>query len=139
MYRKRFYMNNSHEFRRDPNKSNSELGQHVFENLPHEMYFIDIDGVVYKLANHILRIIEQKQPGQKLKPSQRVILPLLAIAIKYLVENKIVHLESGVFIAETAKPFTTALVKQIGGDFCAVMDKDTFDKFMVGKPIGKIS
>lgn len=130
-------MNNRNEFKRDPEKSNSELGQHVHDHLPHEMYFIDIDGVVYKNATHILRVVEQKQPGQQLKPSQKVILPLLAKAIEYLVSIKVVHPESGVFVAETEKPFSIATVRKIGGTFSATMDKNTFDNFLLGKPLNR--
>lgn len=98
---------------RDPNISHSAFGQWIKDNIPNTFFWADVDGISYKRATRILRVIEEKQPGQELKDSQKKILPLLAKGIDYLISLGIVHEQSGVFIIHTESPYITATVSQI--------------------------
>jgi hypothetical protein len=98
---------------RDKDISHSEFGQYVHDKLPRTFYWSDTDGNSYKKATRILRVIEEKKPGQGLKKSQKCILPLFAEGIDYLISLRRVHEQSGVFIIHTEPPYDSAIVSQI--------------------------
>ncbi len=98
---------------RDPNISHSAFGQWIKDNLPNTFFWADIDGISFKRATRILRVIEEKRFGQELKDSQKKILPLLARGVDCLISSGIVHEESGVFIIHTESPYTMATVSKI--------------------------
>lgn len=89
---------------RDPDKSSSKLGQWIYDHLPHDMFFSDIDGVSYANCTDIMRELEMKRPGQRLKPSQQVILYKHAAAMRLLVQNKMAAPGSAVFVVYTVDP-----------------------------------
>lgn len=93
--------------------SASELGQWVHDNLPRKFSFMDLDGVIWKAGPNVLRIVEQKHPGQGLKLSQRLILPLLAGGIDGLIEQGKISRQSGVFVVHTDPPFDSAFVAPV--------------------------
>lgn len=118
---------------RDPSRSSSELGQMVKETLPRTMFFMDVDGVVYKKATRILRVIEQKQPGQQLKPSQETIFPMFARMIAREIEDGLLDSQSGVFVMVAMAPFESAFVYQIGGAFRQQFDRAMIERFLLGE------
>lgn len=101
-----------HQVSRGQNESSSAYGQHIHDDHPVDFHWADIDGVVYKLDTGIMRIIEHKPVGGALRDSQRAILPLLAGCIDILVDQDVLHPDSGVFVVNSDPPFDTALVRR---------------------------
>lgn len=99
-----------------PSVSHSELGQWIHDNFPNTFYWMDLDGVIYKRATKILRIVEWKHRGQRLKSSQNTVLPLLAKGIDFLKTCNLISSESGVFVVWSCPPFKSALVRRISDD-----------------------
>ena len=99
-----------HQSKRRGGESSSALGQHVFDTLGKDFYFCDIDGVVYKVAHQLMRIIEHKPVGKELKGSQLHILPLLAEGVSHLISSGSLHERSGVFVVNSDPPFRNAVV-----------------------------
>lgn len=126
-------------FIRDPDVSHSEFGQWIHDNLPITFYSIDIDQIVYKKQTRILRVIEEKLPGQRLKSSQNCIFPLFAKGIAHLVKTGTISEGSGVFILWGQAPYETVIVKQICGDFDRVLNHDEFVRFVSGDVLLKNS
>jgi hypothetical protein len=102
-----------HQSAKSHNESSSALGQYVHDNLPTHFYFADIDAAIYKNATQILRIVEHKNPGQHIRPSQKRLLPLLSVAVMGLVNAELVHPQSGVFAMWGEAPFQSAAVTQV--------------------------
>lgn len=100
---------------RHRNISASELGQYIHDELPRTFDWIDIDGATQKTSKNTLRIIEQKNPGQRLKGSQRRIFSKLAKAINFLICERDISENSGVFIVWTEPPYSEAIVSQVYG------------------------
>jgi hypothetical protein len=73
------------------------MGQHIADHLPRSFSWSDIDGVIYRHGERILRVCEHKPLGGQLRPSQKTILPLLAVGIEDLVHRRMVSPFSGVF------------------------------------------
>jgi hypothetical protein len=122
---------------RNKNISKSELGQWIHDKMPNDFYWLDIDGIVYKKATKILRIIEEKKPGQELKPSQLLVLKNLAIAIDYLVEQNIVSIGSGVFVLWTTQVWGTISQMTSSGDCTEklILSKNQFENFVSGQEL----
>lgn len=118
---------------RDPNVSNSDLGQWIHDNLPVTMFFIDLDGVVYKKKTGILRIIEQKQPGQALKPSQRVILSFFATAVDLLIAQNIIGKRSGVWVLWGEPPYASVTIQKIPSSEQHTLTHQQFIQFVSGE------
>jgi len=130
-----------HNGARGANESSSAFGQHIHDDYGKEFYWADVDGVIYKMANKIMRVIEHKPLGAPVKPSQRSILPLLAIGIDTLVKVHYLNPQSGAFIVWSAPPFGTGSVARVRADtsyeLTNVLDLDVprFDRFKQGLPV----
>lgn len=83
---------------RDPDQSSSPLGQWVHDKLGKNFYAADVDLVCYAKSTKILRIFESKHPGQRLKPSQRDLLPMFASWVARSVSLDKLSPHSGVFV-----------------------------------------
>ena len=101
-----------HQVARGADESSSAYGQHIHDAYPKTFHWADIDGVIYKLSTGIMRVIEHKPVGGTLRPSQRAILPLIAGCIDILIDQEVVHRESGVFVVNSDYPYDTALVRR---------------------------
>lgn len=102
-----------HQTSKAAHESSSALGQHVHDNFPTTFFYADIDAAILKRATGLLRIIEHKNPGQSIRPSQKALLPLLSIAVQGLIEAGLVHPESGVFTMWASSPFDVAAVQRV--------------------------
>lgn len=131
------HCNNEFDMPRDPNISHSAFGQWVHDNFPNNFFWSDVDGIVFKRATRILRVMEEKRPGQTLKDSQRTILPLLARGVSRLVDLGIIHPQSGVFIIYTEPPYTTATISQVDNYINKELSTDEFKSFITGLEITK--
>jgi hypothetical protein len=105
-----------HQTRRGKDESSSAYGQHVHEDHPKTFHWADVDGVLYKLDTGIMRIIEHKPIGQGISDSQRAILPLLAGCVDILVDQGVLHPESGVFIVNSDPPYEQAIIRRYRRD-----------------------
>src|SRR5829696_3725505 len=104
-----------HQERRGEHESSSAFGQHV-----HDEYggrgqrrtfdFSDIDGVVYKRSEGILRIIEGKPSKGEPSSAQRRIMPLLADGVKWLMDQGRISRQSGVYVVRANPPYDVASV-----------------------------
>src|SRR5262245_14952791 len=106
-----------HQSNRQDDESSSEFGQYMHDRGEQdrrwrEHYWLDIDGVIYKKRSRVLRIIEHKNRGGGIRPSQETVLPLLAKALQLLIATKLIHEQSGVFVAYSNHPHHSALVKR---------------------------
>ncbi len=86
-----------HQTHRGAKESSSSYGQHIYDSYPKDFYFCDIDGVIFKRATSIMRILEVKKPGQGLKPSQSTILGILGLCLEMLIRHGQINNQSGVF------------------------------------------
>jgi len=123
------------KFPSGPDISHSKFGQWIHDSFPKKFYFIDVDGIIYKRKTKILRILEWKKPFQKLKPSQKYILPLLAQGIEYLIRMKFISEQSGVFIIFTDSPFEEAEIVQIAGKYRGRLTGEQWKSFVSGKSL----
>lgn len=105
-----------HQHNRSINESSSSYGQHIHNDHGNEFYWADVDGIIYKLATGILRMVEHKPIGGTLRPSQIRILPLMAAALDVLVAEDVLHPDSGVFVVNSDPPHTHALVRRYRRD-----------------------
>lgn len=105
-----------HQGNRRSHESSSAYGQHIHDDHPKTFHWADIDGVIYKLDTGILRVVEHKPVGGFIRDSQRAILPLLAGCVDILVDQGVLHPESGVFIVNSDPPFEAALVRRYRRD-----------------------
>ena len=87
-----------HQARRGAHESSSELGQFVHDNYETSFYYMDIDALTYSFSTGILRIIEHKKPGDSVRGSQKVCLPLMQESIEHLVSSGRLAQGSGVFV-----------------------------------------
>lgn len=85
-------------YKKTKDQSASKIGQWVHDNEPMEHDGIDIDHVVWKSARRCLRIIEEKLPGEDVRPSQQRMLPLLARLIELGKQDGILSADSGVHV-----------------------------------------
>lgn len=116
-----------HQCNRQEHESSSEFGQYIhdrgcrecggdqYEKRWTEMYWLDVDGAIYKKKTKILRVIEHKNRGGSLRPSQREVLPYLAKAVQLIAATGLIHRQSGVFVVYSNHPHDTAKVEQIKG------------------------
>lgn len=102
-----------HQVARTSHESSSALGQHIHDNYPKVFDWMDIDGVIYKKSQRLMRIIEHKEPGRPLSNSQQRILPILALGLQSAVNEGLLHERSGVYVTWTQQPFGTASVAQV--------------------------
>lgn len=102
-----------HLVNRGAHESSSPLGQYVHDKLPNQFYWMDADGVIYKKATRIMRIIEHKFTGQSVSASQLEILPKLATMIRSAAAFERVNEHSGCYIVWTNYEFTEAIVERL--------------------------
>ena len=102
-----------HLTNRGIHESSSAFGQHLHDDCPATFDVGDLDAIIYKRRDRLLRIVERKKLGQGLSLSQQHIFPLLALAVDWLVRQKYLHPESGVFKVESVSPFNTGIVHRI--------------------------
>jgi hypothetical protein len=124
-----------HQWRRGAKESGSAIGQHIFDHYPHDFDWCDLDGVIRKSRNGILRFVEHKPVGKRLHGSQSRILPLMAVLVTEAIRQHQAHAQSGVFVVYADPPFASALVEQIGGPFRADLTGDELDRFLTGLPL----
>jgi hypothetical protein len=79
-------------------ESASRTGQFCHDVLPRTFDCVDIDCVIYKRSSGLMRVIEEKLPGEQLSPAQVNILPKLATLVRLGIVNKTLHEDSGVFV-----------------------------------------
>ena len=91
---------------RDKTKYASAFTKWVDETVPHTFYLADVDSVVYKLSNNMVRIYEWKYPKEELTKGQKDILPKLAEVIKIAIEAGALNPQSGVYVIRGEPPFT---------------------------------
>ncbi|HEX6970237.1 MAG TPA: hypothetical protein VF174_15690 [Micromonosporaceae bacterium] len=101
-----------HQINRGNGESSSAYGQHIHDTYPQDFFWADVDGVIYKLATGIMRIVEHKPVGGSLRKSQTNILPMLAAALDVLVVEEVLNQDSGVFLVESDPPFDSARVRR---------------------------
>lgn len=89
---------------RNDNKFHSEFTKWTYANCGNEFYFGDIDGIAYKKATRILRVIEWKHSPEDLSDGQNFYLPILDAAIELLVKSGVLSIGSGVFIVRGNPP-----------------------------------
>lgn len=77
--------------------SSSAFGQYVHERLPVDFDAMDIDLVVRAESTGILRVLEQKEKGQRLKPSQWRCLRRIAALIELGEKSGVLTAGSGVY------------------------------------------
>lgn len=109
-----------HQTNRQEHESSSEFGQHMHDRgesdpIWRQMYWLDVDGAIFKKKTGVLRIIEHKNRGGAIRGSQEEVLPLLAKAVQLLVATKQIHVQSGVFVAYSNHPHDSAAVRQVKG------------------------
>lgn len=85
-------------YKKNKDQSASKIGQFVHDHQPMQHDGIDIDYVAWKSARNCLRIIEEKLPGEDVRPSQKRMLPLLAKLIELGKEAGLLADDSGVFV-----------------------------------------
>ena len=127
-----------HNSARGPHESSSAFGQHIHDHYPTTFYCSDIDAAILKQSTHILRVIEHKEPGREIKPSQSAILSLLAIGIDVLTNVHYLNPQSGAFAVWSSPPFATGTVGRIAADsHYRLIDRSdlsavAFDQFKTG-------
>lgn len=94
-----------HQNNRGMHESSSGYGQYLHDKHGNVFWLMDIDLIIYKRATKILRIGEQKPLRGSPRPSQRFLLPLLAVGLKTLVMVGVLHRQSGVFVIFADPPF----------------------------------
>lgn len=135
-----------HQFDRGPHESSSAFGQYIHDRgevdrVWREMFWMDIDGAIYKKRTTVLRIIEHKPHLGALSAGQREVLPHLAKALQLLAATGLVHSQSGVFVLYSDHPHDSALVHQVAGwQRTQVMPPtalagELLDKFLQGEVI----
>lgn len=105
-----------HQDKRGNGESSSAYGQHIHDDHENSFFWADVDGVIYKFATRIMRIIEHKPVDGSLSKSQRTILPLLAAALDVLVAEDVLDPDSGVFLVQSDPPYDTARVRRYRRD-----------------------
>lgn len=105
---------------RGPHESSSAFGQFMHDNGERErawreMYWMDVDGIIFKSRTSMLRIIEHKPHIGSLSAGQKVVLPLLAKMVQMLASTGLVHAQSGVFVLNSDPPHDEILVTQVKG------------------------
>ena len=135
-----------HQNNRQEHESSSEFGQYIHDRgerdpVWRQIYWLDVDGIVYKKKTKVLRIIEHKNRGGSIRDSQETVLPLLAKAVQLLVATRVVHHESGVFVAYSDHPHTSALIQKVDGWAARAKNKwpnaelagQQWDNFLLGE------
>ena len=95
-----------HQTERGPHESSSAWGQHIHDNYQRSFTFGDIDGFIYwrdaASDQRVVRIVEQKYPGQHPGYAQgsalRVLAGIVNTAIHWIPS---LHPSSGVFLYES--------------------------------------
>lgn len=105
-----------HQLNRGGSESSSAYGQHIFDDYDNDFFWADVDGVIFKYATRIMRIIEHKPLGGALRPSQRTILPMLADALDKLVVEGTLDPQSGVFVVLSDPPYSSLKVRRYRRD-----------------------
>lgn len=130
--------------RKSAEQSSSAFGQYMSEKHPKTFFWCDIDGVIMKNMTGMLRVIEHKYVGQPVKPSQRAVLPLLAMGINCMKMVGRVHAESGVFVVWADAPFDKSIlvsevVPTVGFRVTEPVELDGVEKncFLQGMPINE--
>ena len=129
-----------HQENRGFAESSSGYGNHIRDHRTKKQFFMDVDGVLCKMANGMVRIIEHKKPGRPLKKSQLCILPILQKGIELLIDRGEdgLHKESGVFVVRSEPPWDCAEVTSIKTGETVVMDADLYKRFEECEPIAGI-
>lgn len=101
----------------------SPLSRFCHEQLPQDFHYLDGDEVLlrysaqpvtYARETRVLRVIESKRPGESIRRSQREVLPIIATAIRFAVNQGRLGPGSGVFLIEGDEPYDEgALLYQI--------------------------
>jgi hypothetical protein len=79
-------------------ESASRVGQFCHDFLPRTFDCVDIDCVIFKRATGMIRILEEKLPGEEVSKAQIHVLPKLAGLIELAVRGKKLPEGSGVFL-----------------------------------------
>jgi hypothetical protein len=108
--------NLTHQTDRGLDESSSAYGQHIHDTYDNQFFWADIDGVIYKMATGIMRVVEHKPRGGTLRQSQTRILPMFASAVDILAAEEIVNADSGVFVINSDWPYSSALVRRFRRD-----------------------
>lgn len=110
-----------HLTNRGPHESSSAFGQFIHDmgeslrGVWLQMFWTDIDGVIFKKKTSILRVIEHKPHLDTMSEGQKVVLPLLAKSIQLLSATGLLHAQSGVFVINADPPYDEILVTQQKG------------------------
>lgn len=110
-----------HLVNRGQHESSSSFGQFIHdlgETLRGpwlQMFWMDVDGAIYKKKTSILRIVEHKPHLGTLSKGQTEVLPLLAKGIQLLTATRLLHPQSGVFVINADPPYDEILVTQQKG------------------------
>lgn len=105
-----------HQTDRAMNESSSAYGQHIHDTYGNQFFWADIDGVIYKMATGIMRVVEHKPRGGTLRPSQSRILPMFAAAVDVLAVEEVINADSGVFVVNGDWPYSSATVRRFRRD-----------------------
>lgn len=138
-----------HQSNRQEHESSSEFGQYMhdrgeMDSRWRQMYWLDVDGIVYKKRTKVLRIIEHKNRSGDIRDSQETVLPLLAKSVQLLIATQVIHPQSGVFVAYSDHPHDSALVQRVDGWSPRPKDRWTrvelrgsqWDDFLLGELMG---
>jgi hypothetical protein len=83
----------------------SPLTRWIYYASSPEKYLADIDACLFRMKDQCLRIVEWKRPMERLSPGQRRIFPLLDSLLVAAEEQRVIRLESGLYIVRGLPPF----------------------------------
>jgi hypothetical protein len=97
------------------------FNEHIAADLPHDFFYMDIDGSAYKRETKILRVMESKRENERITDGQKLQLPLYATMIALMIEKGHIHAQSAVLlvrnIADNYREATIARVLPTPGHF----------------------
>lgn len=102
-------------------ESASRTGQFCHDHLPRTFDVVDVDCVIYKRATSMMRIVEEKLPGETISVAQSHVLTKLASLIELQVRGKLLPDGSGVFVVWHMNPI--ARLSEAGDDDDVVIQK----------------
>jgi hypothetical protein len=92
----------------------SDFNHHIATDLPHDFYYMDIDGTSYKRETKILRIMESKRESERVTDGQKLQLPLYATMIELMVQHGHVDPQSGVLLVRNiANDYSEATICRV--------------------------
>jgi hypothetical protein len=108
-------------------ESASRTGQYCHDQLPRTFDCVDLDAVIYKRSGSLMRILEEKLPGESISLAQSNVLPKFAMLIELGIRGKQLRDDSGVFIVWYHSPMSR--VCDAGDDETVTVQKVPCNKY----------